>query len=430
MKTTLRILPILLAACLLLIGCSVNAQTKAITDAVVAYSDYYIEVRNLGDQIRAQEAQAEKSATSIDYVISVDIPDYSQMDPASIGFSLPDPDVSSRSANEYQRQTVLALRQAMEQYVMQNGAPAYISLPVTFTLNAVSGGWAANMTSQSKLNIQQTVEDLILALLEKNSVYAENDRLMQAASALPDLLAETFGGKEYAETLELTAITSNPNGSISAEFTYPDAQGVYRILGDAYVGSFNQQFYGSERAAQLTTQDLKEIDLSSLPRRNASVTIGYDEASRSFALTDDGGLGAILSTAKAQAESTASAAVNTKWRVEPNDPPANATVLEGESRGNQIVFQTGASLGKYFYVRFYAISGDDTSEEGTLQLGVFIIGGKSARLKLPTGYYRVTCDTGDSWYGPEHLFGSDKKTYHGGNAIQSRKGYVNTISFE
>lgn len=427
-KTALTIL--IAGAILLFLGCGGSAHTKAITDAVIAYSDYYIEVRNLSDQVLAQESAQDRSATSLDYVISVDIPDYSQISPSAIGFALPNPDVATRSANTYQRQSVLALRQAMEQYAMQHPASAYISLPVTFSVNSEGGRWSANMTSQSKLDIQQRVDGMILSILQQDSAFAQNDRLMQAASALPSLLSETFGGKEYANLLDLFAISTNPDGSFSAEFFYPDAQSVYRVLREAYENSFNQSFYGSERVAQLTTEGIKELDLSSLSRNQATVTIGYDETTQAFTLLEDGGLGETILAAKAQAEQAASDAVNSKWRIEPNTPPANASVLAGESRGNQIVFKTGTSLGKYYYVRFFAISGEDTSEEGTLQLGVFVVGGKSAKVKLPTGYYRITCDTGESWYGIEHRFGSDMKTYNGGSAIQSRNGYINTITFE
>ena len=63
-----------------------------------------------------------------------------------------------------------------------------------------------------------------------------------------------------------------------------------------------------------------------------------------------------------------------------------------------------------------------------LALSFFGCGGKSAKVKLPTGYYRVSCLTGENWYGLENLFGAEMKTYNGGNAIQSRKGYVNNIT--
>lgn len=433
MPTLLRkiAVPTLLAAAmLLLLGCSESAQTKAITSAIVAYTDYYIEVRNLGDQVRAQLETVDSSSKSVDYVITVDIPDYTQIDPAKTSFKLPEPAVSTRSASSYEQQASLALRQAMEQYVMQNGTDQYLQVPVTFSVSAEGAGWTANMTSQSKLDIQQAIEGMMLSILEQTSGYSGDFQRMQVSSALSGVLTDVFGGKEYADTIEVIDIVSAEDGSFTATFTYPDPVFVYGALGDAYVASYNQPFYGNERTAELTTEGLNNIGLQSAGQLAATVSVSYDETTQTYALLDDGGLAATIAEARAQAEQNASDTINAQWRVPPEDIPDNASILEGESRGNTIVFKTGTSLGKYFYVRFYAISGEDTSEEGTLQLGVFIIGGKSAKVKLPDGYYRVSALTGESWYGLENLFGSDMKTYNGGNAIQSRNGYINNISFE
>lgn len=421
---------LLAAAMLLLLGCSESAQTKAITSAIVAYTDYYIEVRNLGDQVRAQSETVDSSSKSVDYVITVDIPDYTQIDPAKTSFQLPEPAVSTRSASSYEQQASLALRQAMEQYVMQNGTDQYLQVPVTFSVSAEGAGWTANMTSQSKLDIQQAIEDMMLSILEQTSGYSGDFQRMQVSSALSGVLTDVFGGKEYADTIEVIDIVSAEDGSFTATFTYPDPVFVYGALGDAYVASYNQPFYGNERTAELTTEGLNNIGLQSAGQLAATVSVSYDEATQTYALLDDGGLAASIADVKAQAEQNASDTINAQWRVPPEEIPDNASILEGESRGNTIVFKTGTSLGKYFYVRFYAISSEDTSEEGTLQLGVFIIGGKSAKVKLPDGYYRVSALTGESWYGLENLFGSDMKTYNGGNAIQSRNGYINNISFE
>ena len=117
----IAIVVFLAASSLFLFGCSENAQTKAITDAVVAYTDYYIEVRNLSDQVREQSTKTDTSAKSVDYVINVEIPDYTKIDMNQTGFILPEPSVSTRSASSYEQQATLALRQAMERYVMQNG---------------------------------------------------------------------------------------------------------------------------------------------------------------------------------------------------------------------------------------------------------------------------------------------------------------------
>ena len=428
MKNALRALisSIILSLLLFLSGCASNAQAKAVTEAVVAYSDYYIEVRSLEDQLRAQAEQQDATASSFDCVISVDIPDYTQIDPADTGFTLPEANVSTRSANAYQAQASLALRQAMEQYVLEHGASAYLQLPVTFSVSR-DGGWSANMTSQSKLDIQRTVEDMMKTILQQDENYLENDRLMQASSALIGLLTDVFGGAEYADAISVNAVARNPDETFTASISYPDPAFVFQALADAYVASFNQPFYGNEKTASLAIEGLRDVNLASAPVLNASVQISYDAATEAFALLDDGGLAATITQARETAQSAASNMVNEKWRVAPLDPPDSGSILEGESGGNSIVFKTGNSLGKYFYVRFYAISGEDTSEEGTLSLGVFIVGGKNAKVKLPTGYYRVSCLVGESWYGLEQLFGSDVKTYNGGNAIQSRKGYVNNI---
>ena len=433
MRSVVRYIAIvvfLAASSLFLFGCSENAQTKAITDAVVAYTDYYIEVRNLSDQVHEQAAQTDTSTKSVDYVINVEIPDYTKIDVNQTGFILPEPSVSTRSASSYEQQATLALRQAMERYVMQNGADEYLILPVTFSVNAEGAGWTANMTSQSKLDIQHTIEDMILGILLEMDGYSGNYQRMQVSSALSELLKVAFGGIEYAKLITVNDIAVREDGAFDAMISYPDAMFVYSALGGAYVSSYNQPFYGSERVVSLTTEGLNKVDLTSAPQLSATVRVSYDATSQQYTLLDDGGIASVVAQAKSQAESDAAAVVNSEWRVPPNEVPDSASILEGKSSGNQIVFKTGASLGKYFYVRFFAISGEDTSEEGTLALGVFIVSGKSARVKLPKGYYRVECYVGESWYGLEHLFGTDTKTYNGGNAIQSRNGYINNITFE
>ncbi|MBA4347961.1 MAG: hypothetical protein C0413_03825 [Clostridiales bacterium] len=417
-------------ALLLLTGCSESARTKAISDAVVTYSDYYIEVRNLGDQVRAQSETIDSSAKSVDYVITVDIPDYTQIDLSATSFILPEPILSSQSANSYEKQASLALRFAMEQYAAQNGMDQYLELPVTFSMNTDGADWTANMTSQSKLDIQRTIEDMILGILQQLESYQRNYQRMQVSSSLSKLLTDVFGGKEYAKCIKVTGVALANDGVYTATFTYPDPVFVFTALGNAYIASYNQLFYGNERVVSLSIKGLNNINLTDAAQMTATVRVFYDEAMQSYVLLDDDRLSTIVAEARTQAEHNASAMVNSQWRVPPSAPPDNGSVIEGQSVGNRIVFKTGTSLGKYFYVRFYAISGEDISEEGTLQLGVFIVGGKSAKVKLPKGYYRVACVSGENWYGLEHLFGSDMKTYNGENAIQSRNGYINNISFE
>ena len=428
---SLVLFAILFALLLLVSGCvGTGGQTQAITDAIIAYSDYYIEVRNLSSQVKAQVSSQTTDSATQEYTILTDIPDYTSVDLSTVGFTLPEPTISLGSAAAYERQATVALRHALEQYAGTGAISSVIQIPVKFTVVKGDNQWTANLTSQSKLNIQDTVENLILGVLQENADYQSAYQTMQISAALAGLLADTFGGAEYTQLVQLDQLQKSVDGTYSATISYPDSEAVFSALGAAYAASFNQSFYGDELVADLSTDGIPDIDLSAAQMRRAEISLSYDAETKSGSLINDGGLKELIQTAKSAAEATVSAQINTQWRVAPLETPESGTILEGESTGNTIKFKTSAALGSYFYVRFYAISGDDATEEGTLQLGIFINGGKSAKFNLPSGYYRVSCLVGANWYGLDHLFGKDYKTYSGGNAIQSRDGYQNSVSFE
>ena len=412
-------------------GCaSMSGQTQAITDAIVAYSDYYIEVRNLSTQLKEQASSQNADSATQEYTILADIPDYTSVDLTTIGFALPEPAISLGSAAAYERQAAIALRHTLEQYAGTGAISTVIQIPVKFTVAKNDSKWTANLSSQSKLNIQDTVENLVLGVLQANTDYQTAYQTMQVSAALAGLLKDTFGGAEYTDLVQLDQLRQSQDGTYNATISYPDPEYVFSALGAAYAASFNQLFYGNELAAALSTDGIRDIDLSSAPMRSVEIVLSYDAETKSGSLIDDGGLKELIQTAKATTEETVSAQINAQWRVAPLETPESGTILEGESTGNTIKFKTSAALGNYFYVRFYALPDEDVTKDGTLQLGVFIQGGKSATFSLPSGYYRVSCLVGDNWYGLDQLFGKDYKTYSGGNAIQSRDGYQNSVSFE
>ena len=291
-------------------------------------------------------------------------------------------------------------------------------------------GWTASITTSSKAAIRQSVDSSMLRILEANETYQKNAQLAQLNSSLSALLDEPLGGAEYAALVEFSNITQASDGAYTATLSYPDPAAVYSVLGEAYVNSYNQSFYGDPITVVLTTDGLDRMDTSAMPRVQDAILASYDVAAGTYALIDANNLIARVTAAKQQAEAAASDAINAAWRIQPLDPPVSGTVLEGTSTGNKIVFKAGGTLGRYYYIRLYAISGEDVSEEGTLSAGLFIVGGKSATVLLPTGYYRVSCIVGNDWYGPDALFGKDAKKYAGKNALESRDGYVNTISFQ
>ena len=88
----------------LLSGCgAAGGHGKAITDAIVSYSDYYIEVRNLDAQVREQYKAFDPGAAVFDYTITADIPDYTRtryLTPSPIPFQASD--LSAQNAAAYQ----------------------------------------------------------------------------------------------------------------------------------------------------------------------------------------------------------------------------------------------------------------------------------------------------------------------------------------
>lgn len=433
MKNPCRILVLLLicASALVLCACgAVSQHAKAIEQAIVGYADYYIEVRNLEDQLTAGYEQIDPKQSAVTYSISVSIPDYSSADFQSVPYPLPEPDYNAKSAALYQKNAVLALRQALETYALNNGASAYLELPVSFDVVTSGNGWAASMTSQGKAEIQKTVETMMLSLLRADDRYIQNVRLALISEGLNALLADVLGGEDYAALVEFTDIRPTDGGGYTVSLTYPDPADVYAALGEAYAASYNQPFYGDPLVVSLTAEGLSALNTSSLPRIEGSVTVSFDPETNACALIEAASLQNGVAAARQQADEAAALAVNERWHIAPLAPPDSGSVLEGESTGNRIVLKTGATLGRYYYVRFFAISGEDVSEEGTLTAGMFVVGGKTAQIDLPSGYYRIACTVGENWYGLETLFGRDAKQYAGKTAIVSREGYINTISFQ
>lgn len=424
-------LAVLIFILLLLAGCgSSGEQAKAIADAVVAYSDYYIEVRDLADQVRAQAENAGAVKGAFDYSILIDIPDYTTLDLSAVSYAIPGADLSSHSVSAYQGQASLSLRRALEDYALEGTISEYVRFPVAFSLVEGENGWTAILTSQSKLSIQHTVEDMVSDVLQRDSAYLSNLNRMQAAAALPELLADSFYGAAYANLIAVTDVQPAPDGSYSVSYTFPEPDYVFTALAEDFAASYNQPFYGEMLSANLTVDGIGDIDLTGAPLLNTSATVSFDASSSAYSLLDGGQIADAVSQAKLKAEADISAVINGAWRVAPLEAPSSGSILEGKSTGNSIVFKSDSELGAYAYVRFYEVPGKDSTEDGTLSLGVFIRGGKVARFRLPNGYYRVTCEVGDNWYGLEHLFGSGGVTYDGGDPIRSQYGYENTLYFE
>jgi len=419
-----------ITATLFLTGCGALSQhAKAIETAIVGYSDYYIEVYDLSGQVKEQYRQLDKRQSAIDYTITIDIPDYTSVDPAAVGFTPPAPDYATMSASQYRSAAAASLRVRLEAYAYDNAFSSYVELPVTFSLTETADGFLAALSGTSRNDVKTTVDSMVLSLLDSYPAYTENYRLATVADARFSLLDGLFGS-DYAALTSVRKVVSNGDGTYEMTLVYPDPYDVYDALAQQYYASFNQPFYGDAQAASLSADNLGGIDAADMSTMTNAVTVALDADAGVCTLADASVVESQISAARMQAEAAAEQRVNEEWRVPEAEIPSNGEILEGTSGGNKIVFVSDADLGKYYYVRFYLLPGDDASEDGTLEAGMFLVGGQKASVRLPSGYYRVACWIGDAWYGLDALFGPDATEFGSENAIRSRFGYINTISFE
>lgn len=430
-RLTLTIFLLLsITAMLFLTGCGTQDQhARAIQTAIEGYTDYYIEVYDLTGQVKEQYKQSGASQGAIDYTITVDIPNYSAVDPDSVGFTAPAPDYAAMSATQYRAAAAASLRASLEAYALGNVFSTYVELAATFSLTETGSGFSAAMSQTSRNDIGTVVDGMVNSLLSSYDDYTQNVRLSSAADARFTLLESLFGG-DYAELTNVLSVSGNEDSTYTLSLSYPDPDDVFAALAQQYYDSFNQPFYGDARTAVLSADDLGGVDTADMATAYGDVIFAFDEASGAFTRSDASAIETQIASAKSESETAVTARVNEEWRVPEVEAPSNGAILEGTTGGNEIVFVSDASLGKYYYVRFYLLPGDDADEEGTLAASVFIVGGKKATLHLPSGYYRIACYVGDAWYGLDALFGPDGTSFDGGNAVRSRSGYINTISFE
>jgi len=85
--------------------------------------------------------------------------------------------------------------------------------------------------------------------------------------------------------------------------------------------------------------------------------------------------------------------------------PAQPTPYHGRTWANESLSRPApltikTRLGKNYYIKLVSTS-------GTPVLYAFIHGGRSADLTAPLGSYRLRYAAGDTWYGPDHLFGPE-----------------------
>ncbi len=427
---TLRalLLAAFLLCCAMLFGCAdINAQCDAIEAALVAYSGEYIEVYDLGGQVRAQYPSVREDAVK-EYSIVARIPDYSACDLAALGFSAPPIDWNEPSEAAYSLRAVNELHNALTSGAKEGAFDAF--LETTLAIDVISdadGVCKASISSASKLNVKNAVADMIDALLSRDADMAQNRALLQIAQQKDALLKDTLQNDDFLALIRVANVDAEESGVYRMLLTYPEPNALYRAAADALVNSYTQPIFGELPPVSLA-DSLKGVDASAVQTTSGEALVCLAK-NGAYALTDLSELTGALASAQKDAEADAQSRIEKRWLIQEAAVPKSGAILFGKSRGNRAVCKTLAGEHAYYYVCFYAISGDDASEEGALTLAVFIHAGKTATVYLPTGNYRMTYASGNDWYGTAYRFGPDGSYTRATSVQKSKFGFYNTFTF-
>lgn len=114
------------------------------------------------------------------------------------------------------------------------------------------------------------------------------------------------------------------------------------------------------------------------------------------------------SGASPRAASTSSAGTMAPYRSappvfsEPQQPrPAHGWTQNFSYRRPEAPLTVNTAAGSDYFLKL------EDASSGAAVMTVFVHGGLSAQVEVPLGTYRIKYASGETWYGPEHLFGPD-----------------------
>ena len=203
----------------------------------------------------------------------------------------------------------------------------------------------------------------------------------------------------------------------------PSPRHVFETIEKRYLSSFHSPVFGALQV---------DFSLADIPRADyepVDYTLTVVQTSGDLhILSDDGGLVADLVDARREAIASAQREADAKWVVPAADVPKNGAILSGVSKGVTAKLVTAKDAAGY-YVRFFRVADLTDENQGDLQASIYITGGKTARINLPAGFYRVLEAYGDTWYGKDYMFGPDGSYQRWNEVFEIEKGYVYTLTF-
>lgn len=397
---------LLLGACLALSGCGMRSDhVGAVEKAVTGYSDYYLEMYDPGGQVRSQARGMTGYEKAASYDLDIRIPDYSQIDLGELSYSPPAVDYADADYDRYLRALCDTIRQSVDARALGGEIGSYIDARMRVELRLEDGEWSAEIAGASRREIETLVGDMLDRLCADTDALPRECSYVRVAEQKDALLGSLIR-RGYTDVVTVTGVDDLGGGQYRLHVRYPDPDEAFTILGSEFVSSFREYFFGSAVCA-FEPDDYAEA-AAQVAEKSGSITVAMD-ADGKCAVVDGRAFSEEFTRALQRAQTAAQDEVNARYAIPEVPAPTENTRFFGGGSGTHDFNFTIGEAGVPTYVRMYAIK-DSIEEAGTLTASFFLLpNGKTLRISIPAGTYKIVIAWGNTWYGPEYMFGPRAK---------------------
>lgn len=424
-----KVIALLSALVLLLslVGCGAKSgQKKAIQEAIANYSDAYIEVDDLNLQLRELMRESSGYEDKVSYTLDIKLPNYELADISALDYEVPAVNYLEPDSDAYLEDLLVAIRQSIDPAALMKEPDGTVPAEITLNLTLVEKTWEAEISAASMKKIQAQADSMMRGKLADPKNLPPEYNYVRVAEQKATLFETLISGSAYVDAITVTGVEASGGGEYRLNVSYPDPMGAYQSLGEQFVDSFTEMVFGSISC----TLDLDDFDsIEKKPSMKAgSITVSMADDGTCTVLDGDAFV-SDLSSAQSLAETAAAHSANTKWTVQEQARPTESTQLytrggvdsEFRFRLHQEAVPT--------YFRFYRVE-SSIQEAGILEAGAYVlVNNKEFTIKLSPGNYKIVVAWGDTWYGPEYMFGPNGNYMVHEDVTSLSSGYYFPVDF-
>lgn len=406
-------LAIVLAMLLTLSGCGMkNEQQKAIEEMIINYTDYYIEVPDLGQQIHRQARALTGYEDAAAYTLNVRIPDYSLIPIGQVRYEAPPVDYSNPGGEAYLEDFREAIGVAMQQYAIETPLDGSVESTLTIKLSKdADGAWTASPDKASLSALENLISGMLTKKASEIKELPEEYDFACVAEQANALLGSLIGEGGYTDAIQVTNVEALGGDQYRISFDYPDPAAAFATLGDAFLEAYAES--ATERIFEPVECTLNPDDYApaaAVSAKSGSITVTKD-GEGVCTIADGTAFSEEIAAALSAAESDASGRVYEQFGVPEVARPVTSQILSGSATGSYSLEFRMTSVVPDTYIRLYRVN-SSVKEAGTFVVSYFATSGSRYNVSLAAGKYKVLLAWGDTWYGQDFMFGPKGKYYY------------------